>query len=79
MVEWHQKQYQLRLYNYSQAPKLCKNCNTELPYNKRVNKFCCHSLTSTYGALNKDNGRKKRYKAKIFDNKSGVGLEDLGL
>lgn len=37
---------------YSENPKLCLNCNNIIPYQKRENKFCNHSCSTTY--TNKD-------------------------
>lgn len=37
---WHKR--------YEANPSYCKNCNKQLPYEKRHNKFCGHSCSATF-------------------------------
>jgi len=43
-----------QLQNYSLMPKLCQQCNTPIPYEKRNNKFCSNSCAGQYTNARKD-------------------------
>jgi len=43
-----QEQVQKRTEKYNQNPKLCKNCQKPLPYNKKKNTFCSKSCAAIY-------------------------------
>lgn len=48
---------------YFSNPKYCPNCNQQIPYEKRVNKFCNHSCRATYSNLGVcRNGKPKKNK-----------------
>jgi hypothetical protein len=36
---------------YAENPKLCKKCNSIIPYDKRRNDFCSHSCSAQYNNL----------------------------
>lgn len=40
------KNYEKRIEDYNQNPKLCLNCNEGIEYKKKVNKFCSHSCAA---------------------------------
>ena len=40
--------------NYTYNPTICKECNCQLPYKKRHNKFCNKSCAAKYNNLKKD-------------------------
>jgi hypothetical protein len=42
---------QMRIKEYNSNPKLCKTCNCSLSYDKRNNKFCDHSCSSSFNNL----------------------------
>jgi hypothetical protein len=52
MKEWG-KQFSLKhQLEYNKAPKLCKNCEEPIPYEKKnTNKFCSSSCSVTYSNL----------------------------
>lgn len=43
----HQKRKQ-NIKNYNNSPKLCKHCNSILPYDKRMNSFCSHNCSASH-------------------------------
>jgi len=58
--------YQKRINNYNLNPKKCKQCNGNLPYNKRQNKFCGHTCSAIFN--NRGVRRHGNPKNKICDN-----------
>lgn len=41
-----QQRSQKALNKYLEAPKNCKDCNTQIPYDQRANKFCSQSCSA---------------------------------
>ena len=46
----------MKLEEYIENPKICKNCSEPLPYNKRYNTFCNSSCAGIYNNKNRDTG-----------------------
>jgi hypothetical protein len=55
----------LRVIEYNKAPKLCKQCNVAIIYDKRNNVFCNHSCAATYG--NEHNAKSVKWKCLCCD------------
>lgn len=36
-----------RMDSYNKHPKLCENCKSPIPYDKRINKYCSHTCAAT--------------------------------
>jgi predicted nucleic acid-binding Zn ribbon protein len=52
MKEWGEQFSLKNQLNYNKTPKLCKNCETLIPYEKRnANKFCSSSCSATYSNI----------------------------
>lgn len=45
---------------YNKNPKLCKRCETPIPYDKRRNSFCSHSCAASYNNLGVCRNEKKK-------------------
>lgn len=56
-----------RIIEHNKNPKLCKQCNSPIPYNKRQNSFCGHSCCATF------NNKKKV--DKFFTCTCGISFE----
>lgn len=54
----------IKVAEYNKTPKLCKNCQTPIPYDKRVSNFCSRSCGCTYNNLNKSYDKVKETWAK---------------
>ena len=52
-----------RIEDYNKSPKLCKFCNTPIPYDKRYNDFCNHSCSAKF------NNSTKNYSSPIIEDK----------
>lgn len=50
-VEVNKQKKQIRIDKYNMEPSLCQNCEKELPYNKRKNKFCGHSCSAKFNNI----------------------------
>lgn len=48
-----QKILELEIEKYKRSPKSCEECNSLLSYDKRFNKFCCHSCAAKSTNRNK--------------------------
>ena len=44
---WHRQMKARRVAEYDSNPSRCKRCDAALPYEKRKNKFCCHSCAAS--------------------------------
>ena len=44
-----------RILEYNNNPKLCKECKSALPYEKRNNKFCSNSCSAIFNNLKREN------------------------
>ena len=65
----HKGKYLSRLDLYNKNPKLCRNCQKVLDYNKRYNDFCSQSCAATINNRNTVHNGKARNKNCIQCNK----------
>ena len=54
-----QKITELNKQNYLINPKLCKHCNSIIPYEKRGNNFCNRSCSASYNNVDRDTTKLK--------------------
>lgn len=54
-----------RIEKYNQSPKLCLNCNSAFPYEKRSLKFCNSSCSCTYNNKRRDHTVHMRQSASL--------------
>ena len=67
----------LKETNYNNNPKLCIGCNTIIPFEKRINKFCCHSCSAQIGNIGRIHSIEHRQKtSKSLTSKPKTGIKE---
>lgn len=67
------RQKQERIENYLLCPKLCKKCQTPLPYDKKCNDFCSKSCSAQH-----NNRGVRRHGCREFENCVQCGVSLIG-
>lgn len=70
-VERQRKLREDNISSYNKNPKLCLNCGTAIPYDKRVNSFCCSSCSQKYNNRERFTSIQERYHSSIIHGGDG--------
>lgn len=83
-VKFMINQKKKRIVKYNKNPKICKNCKSVIPYEKRINNFCSHKCCATFNnavkfkkycpVCNIEIKKKNRYKIKCCSRKCSKEL-----
>lgn len=63
--------FKKRVVEYLKNPKLCKNCDSIIPYKKKENKFCNHKCSATFHNQRRKINRPCKNCGKILDLSTG--------
>jgi len=69
----HKDKLQKNISSYNDNPSVCSNCNHNLPYEKRNNKFCSKSCSATFN----NKGRVQSDETKLKISKANTNLNPI--